>query len=96
MYMDSIFLPSTFEFVMDIMWKYLADLTALEKYSFDLEAWTFIGSKETVHQIFHCWFFSDCDSLVSTADQNCGLWYFFNFKHLQLCWDSALEDSSPN
>ncbi|KAF9520958.1 hypothetical protein BS47DRAFT_1356930 [Hydnum rufescens UP504] len=50
MYMDSIFLPSTFEFVMEIMRKYLADLTALEMCSFDLEAWTFIGSKDTSPQ----------------------------------------------
>ncbi|KAF9514348.1 hypothetical protein BS47DRAFT_1361732 [Hydnum rufescens UP504] len=49
-YMDSIFLPSTFEFVTEIMQKYLADLTALKTCSFDLEAWTFIGSKDTVHQ----------------------------------------------
>ncbi|KAF9506740.1 hypothetical protein BS47DRAFT_1367143 [Hydnum rufescens UP504] len=33
-----------------IMRKYLADLTALKTCSFDLEAWTFIGSKDTVHQ----------------------------------------------
>ncbi|KAF9505161.1 hypothetical protein BS47DRAFT_1368277 [Hydnum rufescens UP504] len=46
-YMDSIFLPSTFEFVTEIMRKYLADLAALETCSFDLEAWTFIGSKDT-------------------------------------------------
>ncbi|KAF9511795.1 hypothetical protein BS47DRAFT_1363562 [Hydnum rufescens UP504] len=49
-YMDSIFLPSTFEFVMEIMRKYLADLAALEMCSFDLEAWTFIGSKDTSPQ----------------------------------------------
>src|SRR6202790_4009157 len=95
-YMDSIFLPSTFEFVTEIMRKYLADLAALETCSFDLEAWTFIGSKDTVHQVFRCWFFSDYDSLVSTADRNCGLWCFFNCKHPQLHWDSALEGSSPN
>ncbi|KAF9508996.1 hypothetical protein BS47DRAFT_1365536 [Hydnum rufescens UP504] len=46
-YMDSIFLPSTFEFVTEIMQKYLADLAALEMCSFNLEAWTFIGSKDT-------------------------------------------------
>src|ERR1700676_104863 len=95
-YMDSIFLPSTFEFVTEIMRKYLADLAALETCSFDLEAWTFIGSKDTVRQVFRCWFFSDYDSLVSTADRNCGLWCFFNCKHPQLHWDSALEGSSPN
>ncbi|KAF9502736.1 hypothetical protein BS47DRAFT_1403176 [Hydnum rufescens UP504] len=49
-YMDSIFLPSTFEFVTEIMRKYLADLAALETCSFDLEAWTFIGSKDTSPQ----------------------------------------------
>ncbi|KAF9509897.1 hypothetical protein BS47DRAFT_1396429 [Hydnum rufescens UP504] len=69
-YMDSIFLPSTFEFVMEIMQKYLADLAALETCSFDLEAWTFIGSKDTVHQ-----------SPQQTGTVDCGVFLIANIRN---------------
>lgn len=52
-YLDSIFRPPNFEFIKVIMAKYLADLAAHESCSFDLEAWTFVGSEETVSEIFH-------------------------------------------
>ena len=54
MYMDLIFWPPNFKFIKTIVVKYLADLIALKACSFDLEAWTFVGSEDTVSEMFHC------------------------------------------
>ncbi|KAF9506058.1 hypothetical protein BS47DRAFT_1367612 [Hydnum rufescens UP504] len=67
-YLDSIFQLPNFEFIKMIVAKYLADLTAHESCSFDLEAWTFVGSEETSPQQTGV---IDCGVFVMANLRNC-------------------------
>ncbi|KAF9508109.1 hypothetical protein BS47DRAFT_1366197 [Hydnum rufescens UP504] len=67
-YLDSIFWLPNFEFIKMIVAKYLADLAAHKSCSFDLEAWTFVGSEETSPQQTGV---IDCGVLVMANLRNC-------------------------
>ncbi|KAF9503859.1 hypothetical protein BS47DRAFT_1369224 [Hydnum rufescens UP504] len=68
MYLDSIFWLRNFKFIKMIVAKYLADLAAHESCSFDLEAWTFVGSEETSPQQTGV---IDCGVFVMANLHNC-------------------------